>query len=79
MFGADPKTPVQCLTDVSLPTESHFSGHLDDFAQQLQETTSDHPLLMLLGLEGPVRESEKSTHSATPLLKVTAEVQHDVA
>ena len=79
MFGADPKTPVQCLTDVSLPTESHFSGHLDDFAQQLQETTSDHPLLMLLGLEGSVRKREEPTQSAAPLLNVTSEVQHDVA
>ena len=78
MFGADPQTPVQCLTDVSLPTETHLSARLDNFAQRLQAAVSDQPLLILYGVEdsstGQLMRSLDAIRSP-----VEKEVRHGVA
>lgn len=78
MFGADPKTPVHCLADVSLPTETLLSAHLDNFAQRLQEQSSTQPLLILYGAEaaarGQVMSALNETHSV-----FEKEIRHGVA
>lgn len=75
MFGADPKTPVQCLADVSLPGETCLSAHLDDFAQRLQETGSDQPLLILYGVEASA--SKRALKWANP--KAEREIRYGIA